>query len=159
MLEVQKLDRSTDYELHTMESYVNSNTGRLLDLWSGLLRGLSALSRNTNGDADVGIITIDRILDELVRFDNDKLPPRDYIAAYFLSTVSPDAGSRAELKERLERVRRTLERVKTSQANAGEIANAESTLNAIVDQLKYLARDHHLKFASIMFGVHRNNLP
>ena len=154
MLELQsdKLQTQTS----NMESYINSNIGRLLALWSGLLRGLSALSRNRNGDAESGIKAIRRIEDEIDRFDDEEFPPRDYVTAYFVSRISPDKAARNELAQKMRQARETLEKVAATGATPEEIAVAQAFLNLTVEQLKQLSRQHHLRFSSIMFGIRKN---
>jgi hypothetical protein len=139
-----------------MESYINSNIGRLFALWSGLLRGLSSLSRNKNGDAEVGIRTIKRIEEELDRFDNAELLPRDYVTAYFISTVSKDKAARIAFAQRLRQARETLEKVAEAGAPLKEREEAMGFLTSTVEDLKQLSRQHHLKFSSIMFGMRKN---
>jgi hypothetical protein len=142
--------------IENMEQFVSSNMGRLLDLWSGLVRGMVALSRNANGDADAGIEAIKTIQEELGRMSNDELPQRDYIAAYFASTISTEKNGVEDLMQELYHAQTTLEQTKSGKASVGERERTEAFLDSLIEQLKSLFREHEVKLLSAMYGIRKN---
>ncbi len=130
-----------------VESFVDSNPGRLLDLWYGLLKGLSSLARNADGDADIGIATIERIEKELLRF-NEQIAPKDYMTAYFISTSFPDS-SHDELAGDFDKAKSTLNKIKGGIATKEEIDTAQDFLNSLIENLKTISGHRYLKSSTV----------
>src|SRR5881409_2877680 len=83
------------------ENYVSLNVGKVIDLWLSLVKALSSLRRNTNGDAETGLEVLQLLGKELASA-NDNEMPNDEVARYVVRRLTEHYPSAKELQTQID---------------------------------------------------------